>query len=137
MKVNVRELRALFIQFFKFGLIGVIGFLVDYGMLHFGLDVLGLGRYGSAIFSFPFAVTATWIGNRVFTFKGLSSQPAHHEWARFLAVCAGGFVLNRGAYALLIANVPLAYAYPVLGLVAGTAAGMFFNFFVARRFVFR
>jgi len=129
--------KVLIIQFIKFGMIGVIGFAVDYGMLHVGIDVLGFGRYLSGFFSFPFAVTATWIGNRLFTFRGQSKHRAHHEWMRFFTVCLGGLVLNRGAYSLLIYTVPFAYRYPVLGLLAGTAAGMFFNFFAARRVVFR
>ena len=129
--------RDLIIQFIKFGMIGVIGFIVDYGMLHVGIDILGLGRYWSALFSFPFAVTATWIGNRLFTFRGKSTHSMHKEWARFFAVCVVGLVLNRGAYSLLIYSVPLAYHYPIIGLMAGTAAGMFFNFFAARRVVFR
>lgn len=129
--------RDLVIQFAKFAVIGVIGFLVDLGFFHLGLDVLGFGHYFSALFSFPFAVTATWIGNRSFTFRGQSSGPAHHEWARFAVVCFGGLVLNRGTFMLLTAMVPLVYSYPVLGLIGGTGVAMFFNFFAARRVVFK
>jgi putative flippase GtrA len=131
------HLRQTAVQFLRFGIIGVLGFGVDYGFFHLGLDVLGLGHYFSAIFSFPFAVTFTWLGNRWFTFRGQGRKPVHEEWARFFAVCAIGFFLNRGTYALTVSFIPLAYAYPVLGLLAGTAAGMFFNFFFSKKLVFR
>ena len=50
---------------------------------------------------------------------------------------AGGFTLNYGMYALLIATVPLVRAYPPLGVAAGSLAGLFFNFFLSRRIVFK
>lgn len=129
--------RDVIIQFIKFGIVGFGGFFIDLGFFHLGLDVLGFGHYWSALFSFPFAVTATWLGNRSFTFRGKSTRKPHHEWAQFALVCAVGLVLNRGTFMLLTATVPLVYAYPVLGLIAGTGVGMFFNFFAAKRVVFR
>lgn len=129
--------RALIIQFMKFGTVGFFGFFVDWAFLHLGLDVLGLGHYGSAYFSFPFAATFTWLGNRHFTFRGKNEGSAHAQWMRFLTVSAGGLVLNRGTYSLLTGMVPLVYTYPALGLLAGTGAGMFFNFFFARKLVFK
>jgi putative flippase GtrA len=118
-------------------MVGVAGFGVDYSLFHLALDVFGFGHYGSALFSFLPTASFTWIGNRLFTFKGKRELGAHAQWMRFLTVCAGGLVLNRGTFSLLTATVPLVYTYPVLGLLGGTGAGMFFNFFVARRVVFR
>ena len=123
-------------QFGKFGIVGALGFIVDSGLLYFGIYVLGLGHDAAGLFSFPFAVTFTWIGNRLFTFRDAPRMPMAKQWAKFAAVCAIGLVFNRGTYILLNHTVPLVYSYPVLGLLAGTAAGMFFNFFAARRHVF-
>jgi hypothetical protein len=58
------------LQFLGFGAIGFWGFFVDLFPSVFGRDVLNLGHYTSAIFSFPFAVTFTSAGNRLFTFRG-------------------------------------------------------------------
>lgn len=129
--------RAIIRQFLKFGLVGFLGFFVDFGFFHIGLDIFGLGHYGSALFSFPFAVTFTWAGNRLFTFRGKNEGSIHAQWARFAVVCVLGLVLNRGTFSILTASVPLVYQYPILGLLAGTGAGMFFNFFFARKLVFR
>jgi putative flippase GtrA len=123
-------------QFFKFGIVGFVGFVVDWAMLHVGISALGLGRVAAGLFSFPFAVTATWIGNRRFTFREAAPMPAMKQLAKFAFVCAIGLVFNRGTYSLLVSTIPLVYDYPVIGLLAGTAAGMFFNFFAARKHVF-
>jgi putative flippase GtrA len=129
--------RVTVIQFTKFGIIGFLGFFVDYGVFHLAFSYFGFGHYGSALFSFPFAATFGWVGNRLYTFRGEHAGHPGAQWVRFLLVTSIGLVLNRGTFSLLTATVPLVYAYPVIGLLAGTAAGMFFNFFVTRRFVFR
>ncbi len=128
---------AIVIQFIKFGIVGVVGFAVDTFFLYVGIDELGLGRVAAGFFAFPFAVTVTWIGNRLFTFRDAPHEPMAKQWAKFAAVCVVGIVFNRGAYTLLVSTIPFVYAYPVIGLLAGTAAGMFFNFFASRRLVFR
>jgi len=129
--------RALIIQFFKFGLVGVIGYIVDVGVLKLCMSVFGMGPYVGRLFSFFIAATTTWICNRLFTFREQKHGHAGKQWARFLVVCAGGFVLNYGAYAVLIATVSVVHDYPSLGVAAGSVAGMFFNFFAARKLVFR
>ncbi len=136
MKLGAAQ-RAIIVQFLKFGTVGFFGFFVDYGFFHLALDVFGFGHYGSALFSFPFAATFGWIGNRSFTFRRDYKGHAGAQWMRFLVVTFIGLILNRGTFSILTATVHLVYQYPVLGLLAGTGAGMFFNFFFARRMVFR
>lgn len=128
---------ALIVQFLKFGTVGFIGFFVDLAFYHVGLDILGIGHYFSAYFSFPFAATFTWAGNRLFAFRGKNQGSVHAQWMRFLAVTACGFVLNRGTFSLLTHTIGFVYSYPVIGLMAGTGVGMFFNFFFARKLVFK
>ena len=125
------------IQFIKFGFVGVIGFVVDTAFLYIGINGLGLGRVAAAFFSFPFAVTVTWIGNRLFTFREVEHEPMAKQWAKFAIVCAVGIVFNRGTYTLCVSTIPLVYDYPVIGLLAGTGVAMFFNFFASKHLVFR
>lgn len=129
--------RATIIEFLKFGVVGVVGFIVDTIFLYLGIYSLGLSRVAAGFFSFPFAVTSTWIGNRLFTFRHVNHEPMAKQWAKFAVVCAIGIVFNRGTYTLLVSTIPLVYDYPVLGLVAGTGVAMFFNFFASKRLVFR
>lgn len=129
--------RATVIQFIKFGAVGAMGFALDNAFVYCGIYELGFGRIMAGLVSFPFVVTCTWAANRHFTFRAASRARPAHQLARFMTVCAVSLIFNRGTYSLLVSTVPLAYDYPVLGLLAGTAAGMFFNFFFARKLVFR
>lgn len=130
------ERAALAQEFLRFGLVGGIGFVVDTAVLY-GAIWLGAGLYLGRAISYVVAATTTWALNRAWTFRHRASdRPAHAQWALFVVVNLGGFVLNYGTYALLVTFVPLVAAHPVLGVAAGSLAGMFANFFLSRRLVF-
>jgi putative flippase GtrA len=103
----------------------------------YGALALGAGLYLGRAISYLTAATTTWALNRAWTFRGRGSGPAGQQWALFVVVNLGGFVLNYGTYAALVTYVPLVAAHPVLGVAAGSIAGMFSNFFLSRRLVFR
>jgi putative flippase GtrA len=124
-----------FVQFLMFGTVGTLGFLVDTATVYALRRSLGL--YGAGMTAYVVAATVTWILNRVWTFRGLGSGPVHRQWARFLVVNLGGFVLNRGTYALLVTFVALCAQQPVFATAAGAIAGMFVNFTLNRTMVFR
>jgi putative flippase GtrA len=123
------------VQFMKFGVVGVIGFLIDTAVVY-GLRA-SLGLYGAGAVSYVVAATGNWALNRVWTFRGQGRHKAHHQWALFLATNLLGFALNRGTYAALVTFVALCYAQPVYAVGAGAVAGMFLNFGMARSVVFR
>jgi putative flippase GtrA len=124
-------------EFLRFGVVGTAGFVVDTAVLY-GALALGAGLYGGRAVSYLTAATATWLLNRAWTFRGRGTgQKAHRQWALFVVVNLGGFVLNYGTYALLVAFVPVVAAHPVLGVAAGSLAGMFSNFVLSRQLVFR
>jgi len=122
-------------EFMMFAVVGVIGLVVDTATVY-GLR-FWLGLYGAGLAAYGTGATTTWLFNRLWTFRGKGAGPAHRQWARFLAANALGFVLNRGAYALMVTFVPLAAAQPVIATSAGAIAGMFVNFNLSRRIVFR
>lgn len=124
-------------QFIKFGIVGGLGFLVDTAMTYLGIYALGMERIPAGFFAFPFAVTFTWIGNRLYTFADKEHESMARQWSKFAAVCAVGLVFNRGTYSVMVSTLPLIYAHPVLGLLGGTAAGMFFNFAASKKLVFK
>ncbi len=125
----------LLVQFLKFGVVGVLGFVVDTAVVYATRGALGL--YGAGLAAYVVAATANWVMNRLWTFRGLGSAPLHIEWARYMMANLGGFVLNRGTYALLVSFVPLCAEEPVLAVAAGSIAGMGVNFVLSRRMVFR
>jgi putative flippase GtrA len=128
--------KALLFQFIRFGMVGVAGFVVDTAIVY-GLRGW-LGLYGAGLASYLLAATTTWALNRIWTFRGRGTSTAiHRQWALFLAANGLGFILNRGAYFVLITISPLCVDYPVLAILGGVAAGMFVNFYLSRQLVFR
>ena len=130
-------MRATIEQFLRFGVVGTVGFLVDSAVL-LGMMAAGLGPYGGRVVSYIAAASATFVLNRAWTFRtARRDAPVASQWGRFLLLNLVGFAANYGTYAALITTVPLVAAYPVLGVAAGSIAGMFINFGLSRRFVFQ
>lgn len=124
-------------QLFRFGVVGVAGFLVDAGVLTVAIAA-GLGPWIGRIVSYLAAASTTFALNRAWTFRGRAAAGGiGTQWARFVTLNLGGFALNYATYAALIATVPLVAAHPVLGVAAGSVVGMGANFFLSRHFVFR
>ncbi len=131
----LRAKLPLFVQFLRFGTVGAAGFVVDTATVYATRGALGL--YGAGTVAYLTAATATWLFNRLWTFRGSGSGPAHRQWMAFLAANLLGFVLNRGTYFTLVTISATCAAEPVLAVAAGAIAGMFINFHLSRSVVFR
>lgn len=122
-------------QFLCFGMVGVVGLVIDtatvYAMRH------PLGLYGAGLVAYVLAASGTWLLNRIWTFRGVGSGRAHRQWAKFMVANLLGFALNRGTFGLLVTLLPVAAAQPIIATAAGAVAGMLVNFNVSRRAVFR
>ena len=126
---------AVLVQFMQFGSVGVVGFLLDTTTVYATRGALGL--YGAGIVAYGVAASGNWALNRLWTFRGQGGGPAHRQWARFLLANLPGIVLNRGTYAILVTISALCARQPVFAVAAGSLAGMFINFRLSRRLVFR
>ncbi|CAN5617909.1 hypothetical protein BH10PSE18_BH10PSE18_23890 [soil metagenome] len=129
--------RGALLQFLRFGAVGVAGLLVDLAVLFLLAD--WLGWYAARVLSFLAAATATWWLNRRFTFVDASAAPRTsigQEYLRYMGSMLGGAVLNYGAYTLVLHWIGGSLG-ATLGVMAGSCAGLFSNFFAARHLVFR
>lgn len=126
-------------RFLRFALVGAAGFVVNEAALALALKLLHLNAYAGGVFSFAVAVTFTWWGNRMLTFRDRAAKGAIgmlKEWATFVVANGLGFLVNFAIYAGLIALAPAPLNNPFLALAAGTIAGLFFNFAASSRIVF-
>ena len=127
---------ALLRQFMQFGTVGAVGFVADTATVY-GLRG-SVGLYVAGAVAYLVAASVTWALNRIWTFRGRGGDgPMHRQWALFLGANALGFVLNRGTYFILVTVSPLCVQYPVLAIAAGMVMGMFLNFHLSRKIVFR
>lgn len=120
----------------SFGLVGVVGFAVDAGVLALVMDALG--PYWGRALSFVAAVLTTWALNRRITF---ADRPSRYSLVEeigryFAAMCVGGAV-NYAVYASAIVLFGTAGLGPYFGLAAGSLAGMAVNLTLAQIAVFR
>jgi putative flippase GtrA len=130
-------MRTTILQFLRFGVVGTAGFLVDAAVLTVMLWI-GLGPYLGRIVSYLGAASTTFTLNRAWTFRHAPREGSlAAQWGRFVLLNLGGFVANYGTYAVLVATTTPVAAHPVIGVAAGSFVGMFINFGLSRRFVFR
>jgi putative flippase GtrA len=126
-------------EFLRFAVIGTAAFVVDASTLYAALWC-GLGFYAGRMVSYLVAATFTWYGNRRITFVRSHAEgvgPATAEWLKFLVANLGGGAVNYTIYAALIASFAIVRAYPVLGVAAGSLAGLVVNFSLSKFVVFR
>jgi putative flippase GtrA len=122
-------------QFGQFAVIGAFGFVWDTAIVYATAPFVG--PYVAGVISFVIVGTINWLANRFWTYRGLGHDAMHRQLVRFLITNAVGFVLNRGTYFALIATQKLFHDHLILAIAAGAGAGMFVNFFLSRRLVFR
>lgn len=117
---------------------GVLGFVVDAGIVQFMVRELDSNPYGARLLSFLAAATTTWLFNRNFTFADrLSGGSKRRELIRYLIAMAGGFALNYGVYALAVWQLPVVRSWPAIGVAAGSLAGATVNFLTSKYWIFR
>ena len=126
-------------QLLRFGVVGVLGLLVDVAVLYLGLW-LGLGYYAGRMLSFLCAVWVTWRCNRRYTFiraHGAGSPSPWREWCRYLAAMALGGGVNFAAYSAALLVLPPGAWLGAAAVAIGSLAGMSVNFISAKFFVFK
>lgn len=122
-------------HFLRFSLVGVVGFIVDAGLLHLLIDTLG--PYIARLLSFAVAVITTWILNRTFTFaERQSGLSLPQELGRYFSAMIVGGSVNYALYAALVYFIEAVAQQPILGVIAGTLAGLTINFTLSKRWIF-
>jgi len=125
--------------FFWFGLTGVVGFVVDAGVLHLMVTDWKANLLLARACSFTCAATTTWIINRLITFAAPPPRARRlaAEWSTYLTASVAGGSINYLVFALAVRLSPLLHQIPTLAVALGTLAGMSFNFLAYSRYVFR
>jgi putative flippase GtrA len=117
---------------------GLIGLVVDAGIVQALVGLLHWNPYAARVLSFLAAATATWWWNRRQTFRHRrSGRSAFAEWLHWMALMGGGAVVNYGVYALCLALWPALQRWPAAAVAAGSAAAAGVNFLSARLTLFR
>jgi putative flippase GtrA len=123
-----------FRRFASYTTVGIVGFIVDAGILSALVHVWEWPHYTARALSFAAAVTVTWALNRRWVFT--RTDDATKEYGAYFGVQAIGACINLGTYALAILAFPSLARIPVLPLLAGATLGFAFNYYSIARWVF-
>lgn len=82
-----------FIKLFKFGLVGSLGIVVDFGITWFCKEKLSWNKYLSNAIGFCFACSGNYVLNRIFTFQDHNKDIAR-QYASFFAISLIGLAMN-------------------------------------------
>jgi putative flippase GtrA len=92
---------ANWLQLFKFGLVGVSGYVLNLSVFAVLVEAFGLHHALGAIGAFSVAVSSNFYWNRHWTFRA-SDGHAGFQAARFFTVSIGGLLVNLAVLEALI-----------------------------------
>lgn len=127
------KLPPVFWQFFRFCLVGLVNFLVDFSIYFILTRLFGLPYLLAATISFAVAVTCSFFLNRRWTF---SYQGANFSavYFKFFLVNIGGLVLNL---ILMFVSVELVACPDLLAKFLASVVVAFFNFSLSKFWAFK
>lgn len=94
------------INFFKFGLVGFSGLIIDFSITWICKEKLLLNKYISNSFGFLFGVVNNYFLNKYFTFHNTDNHLAT-QFLSFLIISVIGFLLNTLFLYLLQKNTKI------------------------------
>lgn len=88
-------MKGLIEQFLKFGVVGAIAFLIDYGVLMLLSQVIGMDPVISASISFVVSVVFNYVASMHYVFTRRDDISRRHEFTIFVILSAIGLVINE------------------------------------------
>lgn len=132
------KLKTIFFQGIKYGITGVLGILTNLAVFSFLIYVLKVWYLIASPIAGLVSMTQNFILHRKFTFRGysnfrISSVEGLKRYIRFVVLSfVSGFLLTSAVYF----QVDVMKFPPVLAQFNGILVIGFFNFLVARRFIY-
>ena len=118
----------------KFGLVGILGIVVNQGILIFLKEFAGFPLPVASLFAIEIAILNNFLWNDLWTFKsGGQQQKISNRWHRLISfqiVSAGGAVINFAILNILAYMMGIDYR---IANIIGILVGFAWNFFVNRR----
>lgn len=125
-------MKKLIAQFMKFGVVGVIAFVIDYGLLVLLTEAFGIDYLVSATISFTVSVVFNYVASMRYVFAHKQGLSRRREFVIFVVLSVIGLLIN---------NVCLWAGTDLLGIdyritkIAVTAIVMVWNFVTRKIFL--
>ena len=126
-------MEKLIAQFMKFGVVGVIAFVIDYGLLALLTEAFGVNYLVSATVSFTVSVVFNYVASMRYVFR---AQGGHESPVREFVIFVVLSVIGLGVNDLLmwLGSSVLGVSYLIVKIVA-TAIVMVYNFVTRKIFL--
>lgn len=121
----------------KFGVVGLIGSVIDLGGAAYLHGAEGIGPMFSKAISLIAATAVTYLGSRFWTFRHRVNQALLREGMLFVALNVVGLVIAEAVIAFVSYGLDLKHviAYNAASVV-GTGLGTIFRYFSYKKWVF-
>lgn len=87
-------MKKLFAQFMKFGVVGVIAFLIDFGVMVLLTEAFGVPYIISTTISFVVSVIFNYVASMRYVFKRKDDMSRRREFIIFVALSVAGLGIN-------------------------------------------
>ena len=88
------NLKALVEQFLKFGVVGALAFVIDYGVLMLLSQVVGWDPVISSVFSFVISLVFNYVASMRFVFERREDLSRRREFTIFVVLSVIGLLIN-------------------------------------------
>ena len=122
----------LFEQLVKFGIVGVIAFLIDYGVLFVLTEYAGIYYLISGAISFTVSVIFNYLASMKYVFAGKEDMSKKKEFAVFVVLSVIGLGINQ---ILMWLGVDMLHIYYMVTKIFATAFVMVYNFVTRKIFL--
>lgn len=120
-------------KFIKFGVVGISGIAVDFGITYLCKEILKIQKYVANAIGFTTAASTNYILNRIWTFH--STDPAVFlEYSKFLIISLVGLGINTLVLWILVSRYKRHF---YLSKLFAVAVVMIWNFLANYFFTFR
>ena len=116
----------------KFGVVGAIAFVIDYGLLAFCTEVLGINYLVSATIGFTVSVIFNYLASMRYVFTHKDDISRTREFIIFVILSIIGLIINN---ACMWAGVELLEWHYLIVKIGATAIVMVWNFVTRKIFL--
>lgn len=119
-------------QIMKFGVVGVIAFFIDFGVMVFLTEVFGMNPVASATISFTVSVVFNYLASMRYVFQHREGMSRMREFVIFVVLSVIGLIIND---VLMWAGTEWASLDYRLVKIFATAVVMVWNFVTRKVFL--
>lgn len=125
-------MKKLIKQLFRFGIVGVIAFAIDYGLLYILTEKCGIYYLVSSLISFGVSVIFNYIASVIWVFDVDKEKSKVKNFIYFIGLSVVGLAINE---LIMWFGVDKIHIYYMLVKLFATAIVMIFNFITRKMFL--